>query len=125
MHEEVRRRIHHHSSAFRQFAWVPLLAATILKQEGDEQAAIKHLEEVYLSTNDEKTKLEVRNRLTSLHAQIDFAQAERERAEFTRAWHATVPYAAPGFFLAVGPAPSPRMDVPFLARNELLDLPNQ
>jgi hypothetical protein len=103
--------------------WLPLLAATILRQEGDEQAAMKHLEEVYYSTSDENTRQEVRNRLLSLHAKIDFAEAERNRAEFERAWQATVPYAPADFFVAVGAAPSARLDWRALDRHAAIDLP--
>jgi hypothetical protein len=58
------------------------LAATIMQQEGQEEAAVRHLEEVYVSTQDEKTRLEVRNRLMALHAKIDLAREERERVAF-------------------------------------------
>ena len=37
-------------------AWVPLLAATIMRQEGRDEAAMRHLEEVYVSTQDERTR---------------------------------------------------------------------
>lgn len=91
-------------------AWVPLLAATIMRQEGQEEAAVRHLEEVYVSTQDEKTRQEVRNRLIGLHAKIDFARETRERQAFERAWKATLPYAPADFFVAVGPPAPPRMD---------------
>jgi hypothetical protein len=105
-------------------SWLPLLAATILKREGDEQAAIKHLEEVYLSTTDAKTQAEVKNRLIALHAQIDFQQAEKEKRAFEAAWRTTAPYVSPDFFVLLGAAPEPRLDLPYLARNELLELPS-
>ena len=103
-------------------SWMPLLAATIMREEGQEEAAVKHLEEVYLSSQDEKTRTAVRNRLLSLHAQIDFVKAERDRVAFEQAWRATVPYAPPDFFVAVGPRPPQRMDVEALADNPVLRL---
>jgi hypothetical protein len=104
-------------------AWVPLLAATVLRQQGDEAAAIKHLEEVYWSTTDEKTREEVRNRLVALHAKFDVAEAARQHAAFQDGWRKTVPYASPDFYAVLGPAPSPRLDPEFVARQELLELP--
>jgi hypothetical protein len=103
-------------------SWVPLLAATILRQEGQDEAAIRHLEEVYYSTRDERTREEVRNRLVSLHAQVDFAKEARERAAFQDAWQRALPYAPADLFVAVGPTPSPRMDLEALARDEVLAL---
>ncbi len=96
-------------------SWVPLLAATIMHQEGQDEAAIRHLEEVYVSTQDERTRTEVRNRLLTLHAKIDLAREERERAAFEQAWHATMPYAPPDLFVAVGAPRPPRMDVAALS----------
>jgi hypothetical protein len=95
--------------------WVPLLAATIMQKEGQEEAAVRHLEEVYVSTQDEATRAEVRNRLLSLHAKIDLAREERERAAFNAAWRATLPYAPADLFVAVGAPRPPRMDVAALS----------
>lgn len=103
-------------------SWVPLLAATIMREEGREEAAIRHLEEVYVSTQDEKTRQEVKNRLLSLHAQIDFNKAERERRQFEMSWRYTVPYAPPDFFVAVGARPNARLDLGELARDAVVDL---
>lgn len=96
-------------------SWVPLLAATIMHQEGQDEAAVRHLEEVYVSTQDERTRAEVRNRLVGLHAKIDLAREERERAAFESAWRATLPYAPPDLFVAIGAARPPRMDVAALS----------
>jgi hypothetical protein len=103
-------------------SWVPLLAATIMRQEGREEAAVRHLEEVYVSTQDPKTREEVKNRLLSLHAKIDFTRAERARKDFETAWRATAPYAPPDFFVAVGARGSPRLDLGELGRNAVLDV---
>ena len=103
--------------------WVPLLAATILKEGGDQEAAARHLEEVYLSTPDPATREEVRKRLMSLASQVDLAKVEQARAKLETAWRATVPYAPADFFLALGYTPSPRMDWRSLTHNELMDLP--
>lgn len=96
-------------------AWVPLLAATIMRQEGRDEAAVRHLEEIYYTTEDERTRQEVRNRLVSLKAQVDFAREARERAAFERAWKDTVPYASADFFVVVGPRPAARLDVAALS----------
>jgi hypothetical protein len=103
-------------------SWLPLLAATILRKEGREEAAIRHLEEVYVTTRDEKTRQEVKNRLISLHSQIDFKKAERDHKAFERAWRQNVRYAPAEFFVALGARPSPRMDLAELAKDPVLAL---
>ena len=96
-------------------SWVPLLAATIMRQEGREEAAVRHLEEVYVSTQDERTRNEVRNRLLSLHAKIDLQREERDRAAFEKTWKATLPYVPADLFVAIGPPRPDRMDVAALS----------
>lgn len=107
--------VRHAASVGGAPSWVPLLAATIMKQEGQDEAAVRHLEEVYVSTQDEDTRREVRNRLVSLHAKIDLAREARERAAFEAAWKATLPYASADLYTAIGPAAPPRMDWPSLS----------
>ncbi|HEY1586145.1 MAG TPA: hypothetical protein VGH63_10700 [Polyangia bacterium] len=118
-HEEYRRIggewIRHAAIVGGGPPWVPLLAATIMRQEGRDEAAVRHLEEVYVSTQDEHTRAEVRNLLISLHAKIDLARAERERVAFEAVWRATLPYVPADLFVAIG-APRPaRMDVEALS----------
>jgi hypothetical protein len=90
--------------------WVPLLSATIMRQEGRDEAALHHLEQVYLSTQDERARQEIRNELGALHTRLDLAREGRERRAFELAWRRTMPYAPPDLFVAVGPPRPPRMD---------------
>jgi len=126
--EEKRNRrrggelIRHAALAGGAPSWVPLLAATIMHQEGRDEAALRHLEEVFVTTRDDKTRQEVKNRLVSLHAQIDFKKAERDHKAFERAWRLTIPYAPPDFFVALGARSSPRMDLATLSHDPVLAL---
>ncbi len=101
--------------------WVPLLAATIMREEGQDEAAVRHLEEVYISTSDEKTRIEVRNRLLSLKSKVDVERAEHQRKEFEDAWHKTLPYAPADLFVITGARRPPRLDLEYLARDPVLD----
>jgi hypothetical protein len=101
--------------------WVPLLAATIMRKEGQEEAAVRHLEEVYLTTQDERTREEVKNRLLALKAKLDFAKEERERNAFLKSWKENLPYVPPDLFIIIGPRRSPRLDVKSLAHDPVLD----
>ena len=101
--------------------WVPLLAAKIMHQEGEDEAAVRHLEEVYWTTEDERTRAEVKARLIDLSAKVDFGKEERERTAFQKQWKENLPYAPADFFILVGPRRSPRLDVGELARDPVLD----
>jgi hypothetical protein len=103
-------------------SWVPLLAATILHKEGQDEAAIRHLEEVYVTTQDPKTRQEVKNRLVSLHAQLDFAREAHEREQLEAGWRRTIPYGPIDLYVLIGPRHSPRLDVGELMRDRVLDL---
>lgn len=96
-------------------SWVPLLAATIFEQEGEEEAAIRHLEQVYVTAQDPDVRQQVHNRLLSLHAKVDFDWISRAHERFTEEWQNTVPYASPDFFAVLGPAPGARLDWKSLA----------
>ncbi len=117
-HEEYRRIggewVRHAAIVGGGPPWVPLLAATIMRQEGQDEAAVRHLEEVYVSTQDEHTRTDV-GKLLSLHAKIDLAREERERAAFDNAWRSTLPYVPADLFVAVGAPRPPRMDVEALS----------
>jgi hypothetical protein len=91
-------------------SWVPLLSATIMRQEGQDEAAVHHLEEVYVSTQDEGTRQQVRNELLALHSRLDLEREGRERRAFELAWRRTLPYASQDLFVAVGAPRPPRMD---------------
>jgi hypothetical protein len=95
--------------------WVPLLAATIMRQEGEEDAAVRHLEQVYVSTQDEPTRREVRNRLVGLHAKIDLAREARERQAFDRRRKQVLPYVSADMWVAIGAPAPPRMDLAALS----------
>jgi len=102
-------------------AWVPLLAATIMRQDGQDEAAVRHLEEVYLTTQDERTREQLKNRLVALKTKLDFAREERERAAFLDAWKRNLPYVPADFFIITGAPAPPRMDLQELAKNPVLD----
>jgi hypothetical protein len=63
----------------------------------------------------------VKARLIELSAKVDFGKEERERAAFQKQWKENLPYSSPDFFILVGPRRSPRMDLPWLARDPVLD----
>lgn len=95
--------------------WVPLLAATILRKEGEQDAAIRHLEEVYAATQDENTKEEVRRRLIGLRNKVDLERAQADRTRFDDSRKANYPYISPDLFVFVGEHLKPVLDYHQLA----------
>ena len=85
-------------------AWLPVLVATILTKGGETQAAIRHLEEILLTTEDEAVRTHVTNKLRQLQ-RAALPDIERHRAEFMRRWHAELRYAPADLYVIVGDPP--------------------
>ena len=69
--------------------WLPTLAAKIYSEQGERELAIRHLEELYLTTQDPETQKQIHYKLRSLVVARD-EQALREESErFKRAYEAS------------------------------------
>ena len=90
--------------------WAALLTATIYRKEGREDAALHHLEQVYYTSTDERTRTEVRNRLIALKTKVDFERETKERARFEAAWHAELPYVPSHLYVLVGSTAPANLD---------------
>jgi hypothetical protein len=87
--------------------WLPLLAATLYTRAGQDDVAIRHLEEVYASTEDPKIREQVKWKLMSLKASSDARHIEELRARIDEGRKAWAPYAPVDLYILVGP---PRKD---------------
>jgi len=85
--------------------WLPVLVATVLTRGGETQAAIRHLEEILLTTEDEAVRTHVTNKLMQLRREA-VPTMERHRAEFTRRWYARMRYVPADLFVILGDAPA-------------------
>jgi hypothetical protein len=85
--------------------WLPVLVATILTRGGETQAAIRHLEEILLTTEDEAVRTQVTNKLMQLR-RAAVPDLERHRAEFQRRWHAQLRYVPSDLYVILGDAPA-------------------
>ena len=83
--------------------WLPILAATLYTRQGQEDVAIRHLEEVYASTEDPQVRQEVLYKLRQLKASSDARHIEETRAELDRGRKAWAPYAPTDLYILVGP----------------------
>ena len=93
--------------------WLPGLAATVMTEEGQAEAAIRYLEEAYLNAADERTRDEVKHLLAAKRAR-GLAQLTSARDAVVAGWQRWFPYAPPDFFVLMGPPPSPRLDPDFI-----------
>lgn len=100
--------------------WASLLAAQIMGKEGRQEAAVKYLEEIYMTTNDERAKEEIRNRMIALRRAADAEGMDKKAKEFTSGWRAVIPYAHPDYYVLLGSPPSPRLDPEWLSRDQVL-----
>ena len=92
-------------------SWLPVLVATILTKGGETEAAIRHLEEILLTTDDEAVRTHVRNKLKQLQREA-LPEMERHRAQFTERWHTQLRYAPADLYVLLG---DPPQDLPTAA----------
>lgn len=96
--------------------WLPNLAATILTEAGEVEAAIRYLEEAYLTTDEEASREQIL-RLLAAKRRAQQKHLEQARDEFATRWKRSLPYVPGDLFILIGEAPPRRMDVPFLLRD--------
>jgi hypothetical protein len=104
--------------------WLPLLAASIYTREGETDLAIRHLEEMYASSEDPTVREQIRARLAALQKSGANERRERARAEFERRRKAWAPYAPADLYVLVG-EPPPDLDLPHLTDEPLLAGPEE
>jgi hypothetical protein len=98
--------------------YLPVLVATVLSRDGDTDAAVRHLEEILLTTEDEAVRTQVRNKLKHLQAR-SLGAMERAREAFKQRWQRELPYVHADMFVILGDRPQP-VPVKELAIPELM-----
>ena len=93
--------------------WLANLAATVLDESGEREAARRWLEEAYLTSTSDEERGEIL-RLLAVYRPLDASAVERERQRFDERWRRALPYAPADLFVILGDPPSPRLDLPFL-----------
>ncbi|HEX2572242.1 MAG TPA: hypothetical protein VH877_22045 [Polyangia bacterium] len=96
--------------------WLPNLAATILTEAGEVEAAIRYLEEAYLTTDQEASREQILL-LLAAKRRTQQKHLEQARDEFVARWKRTLPYVPGDLFVLIGEPPTKRMDLPFLLRD--------
>lgn len=101
-------------------SWLPSLAATVMTQEGQAEAALHYLEEAYLTAPDERTREEFL-RLLVARRQSRVAALRAARDRFVAAWQRALPYAPADYYVLMGEPPSPRLDWRFLLQSAAVE----
>jgi hypothetical protein len=114
------RWIRHAAIAGGGPAWLAGLAAKIMSEEGEVEASIRYLEEAYLTAQDDKARDEIQ-RLLAIKRAGDVQRLAAARDAFTAGWQRTLPYGPPDLYVLIGDPPSPRLDLPFLTADPVLE----
>lgn len=83
-------------------AWLAINSSSLMERLGQNEQAIRHLEEVYGTVQDEKVKRVIEERLASLRSQafVEALKAANQKIEASR--RKSYPYLTPGLFFFVG-----------------------
>lgn len=82
--------------------WLALNSAGLFERLGKTEQAIRHLEEVYGTVQDEMTKRAIEKRLSELRSASFVEALKTANAEFEARRRESYPYLSPGLFLLVG-----------------------
>jgi hypothetical protein len=82
--------------------WLALNSSSLLERVGKTEQAIRHLEEVYGTIQDEKTKKVIEARLAALRSQSFVEALRAANKEFEETRLASYPYLSPGLFMLIG-----------------------
>ena len=89
-----------------EIPWLPSLAAKIYSQQGQRDLAIRHLQEIYLATKDERMRRDIRFKLRQLKAEQMISEVDAAAKKFRKAFQASpVSYISEGLFILVGLEP--------------------
>ena len=82
--------------------WLPTLVSRMLTEQGAQEMAIRHLEQAYSTTDDDKTREQIRLKLILLKRSQLAERLERSEKAFAHFQQTAYPYAPDAFSLLVG-----------------------
>ena len=92
--------------------WLPLTAAGIHSKVGQQELAIRHLEEVYLRTESEELKEQLAALIMEKKSAHALDKLRSDRNAFRGAWKESFPYMPPTLFSIVGERMTARAESP-------------
>lgn len=103
------------TSAVRRGAapqWAALTNASLLSRLGRTEQAARHLEEMYLSVDDEATRARIAERIRMLRERADAEAFVTAMNQLESERRASFPYVSPSMFLLLGPRPPVDLTAP-------------
>ncbi len=89
-----------------EIPWLPSLAAKIYSEQGQRDLAIRHLQEIYLATKDERMRRDIRFKLRQLKAEQMLSEVDTAAKKFREAFKSSpVSYISEDLFILVGLEP--------------------
>jgi hypothetical protein len=82
--------------------WLAVTVADMWRKSGQQAMAIRHLEEIYLRTDDKTVRDDIGRRLIKMKSEHAVEELSRERAELQGAWTRSYPFLSPDLFLLLG-----------------------
>jgi hypothetical protein len=83
-----------------------LLALSMRSALGQRDRQLEDLKEMWLTTDDDKVRAELKQRYAELVSSDAAAALEEARQQFVEEWQAEMPYVPPNFYVLVGPRPA-------------------
>lgn len=72
--------------------WLPLLAATVLTEIGQQEVAMRQLEDAFLAAPDEASRAKIRGKIIQLRGRVEADRAREAVQAFVRGWSKSFPY---------------------------------
>ncbi len=102
-------------------SWLPLTAAGIHSKLGQQELAIRHLEEVYLRTESEELKEELAALIVQKKSANALDKLRADRTAFLDAWKGSFPFLPPTLFSIVGERMTAKVPTPWVIRDDDVD----
>ena len=95
-------------------SWLPITAVSLHSKLGQQELAIRHMEEVYLHTDNDELKAQLANMIAARKGDHARAKLQEYRQRFQASWRRSFPYLPPDLFSMVGDRMTPRVEAPWL-----------
>ncbi len=92
-------------------AWLPNLVARLLTKRGEQDLAIRHLEQAYAATSSEDTRNQIRLKLAQLHQERGAQRVEDEQQALDKLLMQGYSYAPESFTIIAGPRRRPGVNL--------------
>jgi hypothetical protein len=90
---------------------LPILAASVRTGLGQKERALRELREMILNTEDEKARLQLKERYARMVSDVASHELVTAAEAFDRGWKADLPYVPRTLYIQIGPKSPPSLDI--------------